>query len=367
MVNYVKEFLVKPESGGDKIKVSIQAEVDSEGKNIAEELNKANESYQLVNTGDVQAILNEDDETVELKLKSGIIPTIPTKVSELTNDANYATISQLPTIPQNISVFTNDSKYQTEDQVNTKLNNYETKTKHDTDLNTKLDKPAYDTWQEGVVKGLNKNGEWEEFDPGISEVYTDNDTILGNGSSEAEALHINPEIITKLDTAAGKAEQAIIALAHLGTAITIKGSKTEETLPTDPTNGDAYIITASGEQFAEGTLVVWDGNEWIGLSTMPDLSNYAQKDEIPILKPGANITITKDNNEYTINSSGGGSGTDKSYVVTEDTGEDHIKVTKEETDTITTFKLSTQNIPTCIAATTLPSDLVEGGFYFIYE
>lgn len=45
-------------------------------------------------------------------------PTIPSKLSELSNDANYAKSSQ---IPSKISSLTNDSKYQTETEVGSKI------------------------------------------------------------------------------------------------------------------------------------------------------------------------------------------------------------------------------------------------------
>lgn len=45
---------------------------------------------------------------------------IPTNVSQLTNDSNYATKSELPTVPTNVSAFTNDAGYATESYVNTK-------------------------------------------------------------------------------------------------------------------------------------------------------------------------------------------------------------------------------------------------------
>lgn len=47
-------------------------------------------------------------------------PTIPTNLSQMTNDANYAKISDIPT---NVSAFTNDSDYQTGTQVATSINN----------------------------------------------------------------------------------------------------------------------------------------------------------------------------------------------------------------------------------------------------
>ena len=48
--------------------------------------------------------------------------TVPTKVSELQNDKNYATVSQLPTVPTKISAFTNDAKYLTRDSIADVLN-----------------------------------------------------------------------------------------------------------------------------------------------------------------------------------------------------------------------------------------------------
>ena len=47
-------------------------------------------------------------------------PSIPTKLSELTNDAGYAKTSDIPT---NVSELTNDSDYQTGTQVATSINN----------------------------------------------------------------------------------------------------------------------------------------------------------------------------------------------------------------------------------------------------
>lgn len=47
-------------------------------------------------------------------------PTIPTNLSQMNNDANYAKISDIPT---NVSAFTNDSDYQTGTQVATSINN----------------------------------------------------------------------------------------------------------------------------------------------------------------------------------------------------------------------------------------------------
>ena len=46
-----------------------------------------------------------------------VIPEVPTKVSELENDAHYATVSQLPTVPTNVSAFTNDANYATVSQL----------------------------------------------------------------------------------------------------------------------------------------------------------------------------------------------------------------------------------------------------------
>ena len=48
------------------------------------------------------------------------LPTIPTQVGELTNDANYITINDIPdipTVPTNVSAFTNDAGYITMDSV----------------------------------------------------------------------------------------------------------------------------------------------------------------------------------------------------------------------------------------------------------
>ena len=46
-----------------------------------------------------------------------VIPEVPTKVSELENDAHYATTSQIPTVPTAISAFTNDVGYVTESAI----------------------------------------------------------------------------------------------------------------------------------------------------------------------------------------------------------------------------------------------------------
>lgn len=46
-----------------------------------------------------------------------VIPEVPTKVSELENDAHYATRSELPTVPTNVSAFTNDAHYATVSQL----------------------------------------------------------------------------------------------------------------------------------------------------------------------------------------------------------------------------------------------------------
>lgn len=46
---------------------------------------------------------------------------VPTKVSQLTNDSNFATVAQLPIIPVNISSFTNDKGYVTSTQMTTSL------------------------------------------------------------------------------------------------------------------------------------------------------------------------------------------------------------------------------------------------------
>lgn len=48
---------------------------------------------------------------------------IPTNVSQLTNDSNYATKSELPTVPTNVSAFTNDADYTTSEDIDTILSN----------------------------------------------------------------------------------------------------------------------------------------------------------------------------------------------------------------------------------------------------
>jgi len=48
------------------------------------------------------------------------VPAVPTKLSDLTNDAGYALRSELPTVPANVSDFNNDAGYVTSSSIPTK-------------------------------------------------------------------------------------------------------------------------------------------------------------------------------------------------------------------------------------------------------
>ena len=74
------------------------------------QLNAAN----YITAADVPAQVNADWNATTGAAEILNKPTIPTSVSELTNDANYITINDIPampTVPENVSAFTNDAHY----------------------------------------------------------------------------------------------------------------------------------------------------------------------------------------------------------------------------------------------------------------
>lgn len=58
--------------------------------------------------------VNSLNSTLTTYAKKTDIPTVPTKVSQLTNDSNYVKKTELPSVPTKVSELTNDSGYITQ-------------------------------------------------------------------------------------------------------------------------------------------------------------------------------------------------------------------------------------------------------------
>lgn len=113
--NYVKDFHL----GGIKLKPTSLLTVDDDGYI---DVYTAGLKSEIVPTN-VGAFTNDAG-----YITQEAIPTVPTKVSELQNDSNFITNSDIPT---NVSAFTNDAGYLTEHQ---NLDAYATKTELATGL-----------------------------------------------------------------------------------------------------------------------------------------------------------------------------------------------------------------------------------------
>jgi hypothetical protein len=71
-----------------------------------------------------EAVSNINNDLSENYAKKTDIPTVPTNVSEFTNDAGYVTQDDIPTVPTNVSEFENDADYVTRTVMNDYLSDY---------------------------------------------------------------------------------------------------------------------------------------------------------------------------------------------------------------------------------------------------
>lgn len=145
--NYVKNFHL----GGVKLKPESLLTVDDDGYI---DVYTAGLKSEIVPTN-VGAFTNDAGYITE-----EAIPTVPTKVSELENDSNFITNSDIPT---NVSYFTNDAGYLTEHQ---NLDAYATKTELATGLAGKqatLTAGANITIENNVISASGGSGEPDAY------------------------------------------------------------------------------------------------------------------------------------------------------------------------------------------------------------
>ena len=145
--NYVRDFHL----GGVKLKPTSLLTVDDDGYI---DVYTAGLKSEIVPTN-VGAFTNDAGYITE-----EAIPTVPTKVSELENDSNFITNSDIPT---NVSYFTNDAGYLTEHQ---NLDAYATKTELATGLAEKqatLTAGANITIENNVISASGGGGEPDAY------------------------------------------------------------------------------------------------------------------------------------------------------------------------------------------------------------
>lgn len=166
--------------------VAWDGEVQVDGKKLA------TEEYVGQNGGKIDSIsVNGSTQTITNK---NVNITVPTKTSEITNDSDFATVSQIPT---KTSQLTNDSNLATTSQIPTKVSQLENDKNYLTthqDISGKADK----TYVDSQITEANK--------------YTDDSVAnLLNNSSEAvdsifelrDAMEDNADAIEALTTIAG--------------------------------------------------------------------------------------------------------------------------------------------------------------------
>lgn len=127
-----------------KMEIGIPQEVTILRGNAAGTFNKyvtAEEAEKIARDEAENAVANQKFKTIngnDIRGEGNIEIVVPTKVSELENDANYATRSEIPTrvsqlendrnyatqseIPTKVSQLENDKKYQTLTETETKIN-----------------------------------------------------------------------------------------------------------------------------------------------------------------------------------------------------------------------------------------------------
>lgn len=155
--NYVRDFHL----GGVKLKPTSLLTVDDDGYI---DVYTAGLKSEIVPTN-VGAFTNDAGYITE-----EAIPTVPTKVSELENDSNFITNSDIPT---NVSYFTNDAGYLTEHQ---NLDAYATKTELATGLDGKqatLTAGANITIENNVISASGGGG-------GEPDAYIKSASVSGN-------------------------------------------------------------------------------------------------------------------------------------------------------------------------------------------
>lgn len=108
-----------------KMEIGVPQEVTILRGNAAGTFNKyvtAEEAEKIARDEADKAVANQKFKTVngnDIRGEGNIEIVVPTKVSELENDANYATRSEIPT---RVSQLENDKEYQTLTETETKIN-----------------------------------------------------------------------------------------------------------------------------------------------------------------------------------------------------------------------------------------------------
>lgn len=108
-----------------KMEIGVPQEVTILRGNAAGTFNKyvtAEEAEKIAKDEADKAVANQKFKTVngnDIRGEGNIEIVVPTKVSELENDANYATRSEIPT---RVSQLENDREYQTLTETETKIN-----------------------------------------------------------------------------------------------------------------------------------------------------------------------------------------------------------------------------------------------------
>lgn len=108
-----------------KMEIGVPQEVTILRGNAAGTFNKyvtAEEAEKIARDEADKAVANQKFKTVngnDIRGEGNIEIIVPTKVSELENDANYATRSEIPT---RVSQLENDKEYQTLTETETKIN-----------------------------------------------------------------------------------------------------------------------------------------------------------------------------------------------------------------------------------------------------
>lgn len=108
-----------------KMEIGVPQEVTILRGNAAGTFNKyvtAEEAEKIARDEADKAVANQKFKTVngnDIRGEGNIEIIVPTKVSELENDANYATRSEIPT---KVSQLENDKEYQTLTETQTKIN-----------------------------------------------------------------------------------------------------------------------------------------------------------------------------------------------------------------------------------------------------
>ena len=204
--------------------VAWDGEVQVDGKKLA------TEEYVGTNGGKIDSIsVNGNTQTITNK---NVNITVPTKTSEITNDSNFATVSQIPT---KTSDLTNDSNFAIISQIPTKVSQLENDKNYLTthqDISGKADK----TYVDSQIAEANKY-----TDDSVANLLNNSSEAVDSVMELAAAMEDNKDAIDALTEISGnKADKSYVteqinnAMAEVDTIIDVLS------LPTSDINDGAF-------------------------------------------------------------------------------------------------------------------------------